>query len=65
MFSAVYLVCVLDQPCQFYVDPEPYPSMEVCSTEAKIIIQKNSDNIITGTIPDHTAEFQCITWEKA
>jgi hypothetical protein len=39
--------------------------MEVCSTEAKIIIQKNKDNIEAGITPEHTAEFQCITWEKA
>lgn len=65
MFSAVYLVCMLNQPCRFFVDPMPYPTIEVCQKEAQAIIDGNQARVVTGEVSPHTAEYQCITWNKA
>ena len=35
MFSAVYLVCIVNMPCMFFVDTKPYPTEEVCMREAE------------------------------
>lgn len=65
MFSAVYLVCFMSQPCSFFVDPNPYPSIEVCREYAQGNIDKHQARVLTGEAPPHTAEYQCIPWEKA
>lgn len=65
MFSAVYLVCILNQPCMFFVDTPPYPTLEVCQKEAELVIQNNQLRVRTGEAPAHTAEYQCIGWNKA
>ena len=62
MFSAIYLVCMTGQPCMFFVDPKPYPTVEVCKVEAENNIIKNSNN---PNIPPFEAEYQCISWDKA
>lgn len=62
MFSAVYLVCIMNQPCQFFVDSQIYPSEEVCIQEAEASIVRNSS--IPG-VPPFEAEYQCISWDKA
>jgi hypothetical protein len=62
MFSAVYLVCIVNMPCMFFVDTKPYPTEEVCMSEAEANILRNA------TRPDaaqFTAEYQCINWSKA
>ena len=65
MFSAVYLVCVLNQECIFFVDKVIYPSIEVCQTEAKGIVENNQVRAMKGEAPPHTAEYQCVAWDKA
>ena len=65
MFSAVYLVCILNQPCQYFVDSVPYPTLFSCQDEALATIQENQDRVLRLEAPEHTAEFQCISWEKA
>ena len=62
MFSAVYLVCILNQPCQFFVDSVPYPTEQICRDEAEANITRNSSN---PQAPPFTAEYQCISWDKA
>lgn len=62
MFSAVYLVCIIGQPCMFFVDTVPYPTEEVCEQEAEANIIRNSN--LPGA-PQFTAEYQCISWDKA
>lgn len=65
MFSAVYLVCVLNQPCAFFVDSEPYPTMEVCLAESREVMARNKARSLVGEFSEHTAEAQCFSWEKA
>lgn len=65
MFSAVYLVCMLNQPCTFFVDKVIYPSLEVCETEAKAIVALNQKRAVEGEAPEHTSEFQCLAWDAA
>ena len=65
MFSAIYLVCMTGQPCQFFVDTMPYPSEEVCEKEAMNNIARNMNRALTGEIPPFVAEHQCLSWEKA
>lgn len=62
MFSAVYLVCIMGQPCQFFVDAIIYPTEEVCIEEAEATIVRNSN--LPNVLP-FTAEYQCVSWEKA
>ena len=65
MFSAVYLVCMLNQPCMFFVDTTPYPSFEVCHKEAEVIKENNQLRARMGEAPPHTSEHQCVAWDKA
>lgn len=65
MFSAVYLVCILNEPCTFFVDKVVYPSEEVCLVEALNIIELNKLRAARGEAPPHTSEFQCVSWNKA
>ena len=62
MFSAIYLVCMTGQPCQFFVDQIPYPTIEVCRDEAEANIVRNSN---LPNVPPFTAEYQCVSWVKA
>jgi hypothetical protein len=65
MFSAIYLVCMTGQPCQFFVDTMPYPSEEVCEKEAMNNIARNMNRVLLGEIPPFVAEHQCLSWIKA
>ena len=65
MFSAVYLVCIMNGPCQFYVDTDPYPTYESCMIESQRIMQSNQERVAKGEFIEHTSEAQCISWEKA
>ena len=65
MFSAIYLVCMAGQPCQFFVDTTPYPTEEVCEEEAMNNIARNMNRVLLGEIPPFVAEHQCISWNKA
>lgn len=62
MFSAVYLVCMVNNPCMFFVDTIVYPTEQVCEQEAEANIIRNSK---LPDVPPFTAEYQCISWEKA
>ena len=62
MFSAVYLVCMANSPCMFFVDTIPYPTLEVCEQAAENNIVRNSSN---PEVPPFTAEYQCVVWDKA
>ena len=62
MFSAVYLVCMVGQPCMFFVDQQSYPTEEVCEQSALETIYRNRNN---PNAKEFTAEYQCISWEKA
>jgi hypothetical protein len=64
MFSAVYLVCILGQPCQFFVDNEPYPTLEICRMEAAKIVLTNQERAAKGEFLEHTSEYQCISWDE-
>ncbi len=46
----------------FFVDTVPYPTEEVCEIEAVANITRNSK--LPGA-PQFTAEYQCISWDKA
>lgn len=65
MFSAIYLVCMAGQPCQFFVDSMPHPTMEVCLEESANIVFENQQRVLRGEIPEHSVEVQCISWDKA
>lgn len=65
MFSAVYLVCMLNQPCVFYVDNMPYKTVEECEHTAELTIENQTLRSQRGEIPPFEAEYQCISWEKA
>jgi hypothetical protein len=65
MFSAIYFVCMVGQPCQFFVDRDPYPTMEVCLDKSAEIVIKNQLRVDRGEIPKHTVEVQCVPWDKA
>jgi hypothetical protein len=65
MFSAVYLVCMVGAPCQFFVDKDPYPTKEECILAAGDIMLKNQLRAQRGEIPEFTVEVQCIPWDKA
>lgn len=65
MFSAVYLVCMVGQPCVFYVDSHPYPTEEVCELEATNNIARHKNKVVLGELPEFTAEFRCLGWKSA
>ena len=65
MFSAIYLVCFIGEPCKTFADPAIYPSYEVCVQEAEANIMKNMINIEARGIPLPDVEYQCLTWDKA
>lgn len=65
MFSAIYFVCMLNQPCVFFVDSLPYKSVEECSHAAELTIENQTLRSQRGEIPPFEAEFQCISWGKA
>lgn len=65
MFSAVYLVCMLNQPCLFAVDNQPYSTIDDCRSAAEATIGNNTLRAQRGEIPPFTAEYQCISWVKA
>lgn len=65
MFSAVYLVCILGDPCVTFVDRPTYPTLEICRMEAAQIVLNNQERVKAGEAPPHTAEYQCVAWDKA
>jgi hypothetical protein len=65
MFSAIYLVCMMNQPCLSYTDPSLYPTVEVCHEQAKLVIENNQLKSQQGKLPPFEAEYQCVSWEKA
>lgn len=65
MFSAVYLVCMLNQPCLFAADNKVYQSLDECKHYAELTIEDNTLRAQNGEIPPFKAEYQCIGWEKA
>jgi len=54
MFSAIYLVCFMGEPCKTFADPAIYPSHEVCVQEAEGNIMKNMINIEARGLPYQT-----------
>ncbi len=65
MFSAVYLVCFLDNTCTFFVDQIYYQNEEECRSSAENNIFNHQEAVKAGKAPPHTAEYQCIAWDKA
>jgi hypothetical protein len=65
MFSAVYLVCMMNQPCLFAADNRVYESLDECVHYAELTISNNTLRAQRGEIPPFKAEYQCIGWEKA
>lgn len=65
MFSAIYLVYFIGEPCKTFADPAIYPSYEVCIEEAEANIMKNMTNIEARGLPLPDVEYQCLTWDKA
>lgn len=65
MFSAVYLVCMLNQSCLFAADNKVYQSLDECKHYAELTIENNTLRAQNGEIPPFKAEYQCIGWEKA
>ncbi len=65
MFSAVYLVCMLGQPCMSATDVTPYNSLETCKENAETIIAMNQARVVAGELAPFTAEYQCVSWDKA
>jgi len=56
---------MVGQPCQFFVDRDPYPNMEVCLEKSAGIVDVNKQRVLRGEIPEHTVEVQCVPWDKA
>lgn len=65
MFSAIYLVCFMGEPCQAFVDQPLYTTLEECNKGAESNISRNNAIIhdLGQALP--SVEFQCINWEKA
>lgn len=65
MFSAIYLVCFIGQPCVTFVDSPTYTTVEECLKGAKDNVERNTVAIRDsgGTVPD--VEYQCVSWNKA
>lgn len=65
MFSAIYLVCFMGEPCKTFADLSIYSSYEVCVKEAEVNIMKNMINIEAQGLPLPDVNYQCLTWDKA
>lgn len=65
MFSAIYLVCFIDGSCSFAVDQIAYPTHEACSKSAEANILRHQEDVKTGLVPPHQADYQCVAWDKA
>lgn len=65
MFSAIYLVCFMGEPCKTIADPAIYPSYEVCVKVAEVNIMKNMINIEAQGLSLPDVDYQCLTWDKA
>lgn len=65
MFSAIYLVCFMGEPCKTFADPAIYPSYEVCVKEAEVNIMKNMIIIEAQGLSLPDVDYQCLSWNKA
>ena len=65
MFSAVYLVCFVGEPCLTFVDKQTYPSLEICEVAAFNNIGHNNQVIREAGMPVPEVDYQCIRWTDA
>ncbi len=65
MFSAVYLVCFMGEPCKFFVDDFNYSSLLECEEGAEENIARNNKLILDMGQNLPKVEYQCLNWEKA
>lgn len=65
MFSAIYLVCIMGQPCVSVVEPRIFETVEECNKVAEETKLINQQRVLAGAFKKHTVDHQCISWSKA
>lgn len=65
MFSLVFLVCMVGKPCLTMTNSAVFSNYEDCSRFAEEVIATNRKRTEEGSFANHTADYQCISWEKA
>lgn len=62
MITLVFLVCY--GVCEQVANESIFRTKEECEAVAEEIIQDNMEAARRKEVPPHTADYQCINWEK-
>lgn len=62
MITLVFLVCY--STCEPVANSNIFRTKEECQAVAEEIIQDNMEAARREELPRHTADYQCINWEK-
>lgn len=65
MFSAIFLVCVVNEPCVAYANAYVFPSYEECMAAGTESLAEGQQKVVEGVFKEHTAELVCYAWDKA